>query len=69
MARAVTSCRVQGSTVYLYDENGGLFDVRSFCEPVSATAFGTGVSITSKNLCFTYMLQDGRLEETGIHQA
>ena len=67
MARAVTSCRVEGGTVYIYDENGGIFDVRAFCEPVSATAFGNGVSITSGNMCYTFMLQDGQLRQTGMN--
>ena len=68
MAMAVTSCRVSGNTVYVYDENGGICWVGQFNEPVSATAFGSGVSITSKNLVFTYVLRDGHLEQTGVHQ-
>ena len=67
MARAVTSCKVENGNVYIYDENGGLFDVRSFSGHVQAVAFGTGVSITAGNWCYTYMLRDGRLEQTGVH--
>ena len=69
MAMAIASCRVDGSTVYAYDENGGICWVNQFSMPVKATAFGTGVSVTSGNLCFTYMLRDGRLKQTGVYQS
>lgn len=70
MANAVTSCRVDGNTVYIYDENGGICDVRSFAQPISnATAFGGGYSVTAGYLTFTFMLRNGMFEETGVHQA
>ena len=70
MANAVTSCRVDGNTVYIYDENGGICDVRSFAQPISnATAFGGGYSVTAGYLTFTFMLRNGMFEQTGTYQA
>ena len=67
MARAVTSCSVVNGTVYIYDENGGLFDVRAFSGDARATAFGSGVTVISGGLCYTYMLQNGQLVQTGVN--
>ena len=70
MANAVTSCRVDGGTVYVYDENGGMCDVRSFRQPISnAVAFGGGYSVTAGYLTYTFMLRNGMFDETGVHQA
>ena len=70
MANAVTSCRVDGNTVYIYDENGGICDVRSFAQPISnAAAFGGGYSVTAGYLTFTFMLRNGMFEQTGTYQA
>ena len=70
MANAVISCRVDGNTVYIYDENGGICDVRSFAQPISnATAFGGGYSVTAGYLTFTFMLRNGMFEQTGTYQA
>ena len=70
MVNAVTSCRVDGNTVYVYDENGGICDVRSFAQPISnAVAFGGGYSVTAGYLTFTFMLRNGMFEQTGTYQA
>jgi len=70
MANAVTSCRVDGSTVYIYDERGGICDIRQFSGPVSnACAFGSGYSITAGYLTYTFTLRNGSFEQTGTHQA
>ena len=70
MANAVTSCRVQGGTVYVYDENDGICDVRSFPGTISnACAFGSGYSVTAGYWTYTFMLRNGIFEQTGLHQA
>ena len=70
MAMAIASCRVDGNTVYVYDENGGICDVRSFAQPISnACAFGGGYSVTAGYFTYTFMLRNGMFDETGVHQA
>lgn len=70
MAMAVTSCRVDGNTVYVYDENGGICNVQQYAQPVTnAVAFGGGYSVTAGYLTYTYMLRNGMFEQTGTYQA
>ena len=66
MAKSVT-CRSVGNTVYVHDENGNQVDILSFPQSVSAQSFGNGISVTCGTMCYTYMLEDGRLRQTGMH--
>lgn len=65
-AVAVT-CQVNGGTVYVRNERGGIIDVLSFPCPVQAQSFGSGVSVISGTLCYTYVLDHGTLKQTGVH--
>ena len=67
-AQAVT-CQVSGGTVYVRNERGDLVDVLSFPGSVQAQSFGSGVSVISGTMCFTYVLDNGRLRQTGVHAA
>ena len=70
MAMAATSCRVNGNTVYVYDENGGICDIQSYAQPIkNAVAFGGGYSVTAGYLTYTYTLSNGTFVQTGVHQA
>ena len=63
---AVT-CQANGSTVYVRDQRGGIVDVLSFPVSVQAQSFGNGISVISGTLCYTYMLDNGTLKQTGVH--
>jgi hypothetical protein len=65
--RVIASCQVNGGTVYIRDQRGALIDVLSFPVSVQAQSFGNGVSIISGTMCYTYMLENGSLRQTGIH--
>ena len=63
---AVT-CQTNGGTVYVRDQRGGIIDVLSFPVNVQAQSFGNGISVISGTLCYTYVLDNGSLKQTGIH--
>ena len=70
MANVAVSCRIDGNTVYIYDENGGICDIQSYAQPITnAVAFGGGYSVTAGYLTYTYMLSNGTFVQSGIHQA
>ncbi len=70
MAMAVTSCRVDGNTVYVYDENGGICDVQQYAQPITnAVAFGNGYSVTAGYSTYTYMQSNGGFAMTSVHPA
>ena len=66
IAKAVT-CQTVGSTVYVRNERGGIIDVMSFPGSVQAQSFGSGISVISGTLCYTYTLENGQLKQTGLH--
>lgn len=63
---AVT-CQTNGGTVYVRDQRGGIIDVLSFPVNVQAQSFGSGISVISGTLCYTYVLDHGALKQTGVH--
>lgn len=63
---AVT-CQTNGGTVYVRDQRGGIIDVLSFPVNVQAQSFGSGISVISGTLCYTYVLDHGTLKQTGVH--
>lgn len=63
---AVT-CHSVGGTVYVRDQNGNMVDVLSFPVNVQAQSFGSGISVISGTLCYTYILDHGTLRQTGVH--
>lgn len=64
--KAVT-CQTNGGTVYVRDQRGGIIDVLSFPVNVQAQSFGSGISVISGTLCYTYVLDHGALKQTGVH--
>ena len=64
--KAVT-CQSVGGTVYVRDERGNLVDTLSFPQSVTAQSFGSGISVVCGTMCYTYVLEDGRLKQAGIH--
>lgn len=70
MASEVTSvtCHTANGNVYVRDQRGGLIDVLSFpSSNIQAQSFGNGISVVSGTLCYTYMLENGKLRQTGVH--
>lgn len=65
-SKAVT-CQTNGGTVYVRDQRGAIVDVLSFPVAVQAQSFGSGISVISGTMCYTYMLENGKLRWTGVH--
>lgn len=61
------TCQTVNGTVYVRDQRGGLVDVLSFPTGVVAQSFGSGLSVISGTLCYTYTLENGQLKQTGVH--
>lgn len=68
MAKAI-SCHTSGNTVYIRDEKGTLIDQMTFPQPPMAQSFGNGVTITCGTMCYTYMLDNNQLKQTGMNVA
>ena len=56
-----------GGTVYVRDERGNTVDVLTFPQTVQVQSYGNGLSVICGTMCYTYTLENGRLEQTGIH--
>jgi hypothetical protein len=66
---AVT-CQTVNGTVYVRNQRGELIDVLSFpSSNIQAQSFGSGISVISGTMCYTYVLEGGRLKQTGVHAA
>ena len=61
------TCQAVGGTVYVRDEFGNLCDTFHFPQSVLAQSFGNGMSVICGTMCYTYVLEDGRLKQTGVH--
>ena len=61
------TCQAVGGTVYVRDERGNLVDSFSFPGNCIAQSFGNGMTVICGTMCYTYMLEDGKLRQTGVH--